>query len=184
MKKVAVLFHDGFEELEALSVVDITRRANVECTMVGMDKEVVTSSHQIKISMDCVYDNNLDDYDMIVIPGGLPGATNLRDDNRVIELVKRFNENNKFIGAICAGPIVLQKADVIANKTVTCYPGFEDELTSANYQEALVQVDGNIITGKGPAAALAFSYTLLEQLGYDSDELKEGMQYKYLEKNI
>ncbi|WRK54978.1 DJ-1/PfpI family protein [Coprobacillaceae bacterium CR2/5/TPMF4] len=88
MKKVAVLFHDGFEELEALSVVDIMRRANVECTMVGMDKEVVTSSHQIKISMDCVYDNNLDDYDMIVIPGGLPGATNLRDDNRVIELVK------------------------------------------------------------------------------------------------
>ena len=62
--------------------------------------------------MDCVYDNNLDDYDMIVIPGGLPGATNLRDDNRVIELVKRFNENNKFIGAICAGPIVLQKAQI------------------------------------------------------------------------
>lgn len=184
MKKVAVLFHNGFEELEALSVVDIMRRAGVTCTMVGMNEDEVTSSHQIKIKMDLVYDNNLDDYDMVVIPGGMPGATNLRDDPRVIELVKQFNQANKIIGAICAGPIVLQKAGVIIGKTVTCYPGFETQLTSANYQEALVQVDGNIVTGKGPAAALAFGYTLLEQLGYNSDDIKEGMQYNYLSKNI
>lgn len=184
MKKVAVLFHDGFEELEALSVVDVMRRANVICTMVGMDKLEVTSSHQIKIKMDQLFDQNINEYDAIVIPGGMPGASNLRDDQRVIELVKKFNLDKKIIGAICAGPIVLQAADVISSKTVTCYPGFEEQLTSANYQEALVQVDGNIVTGKGPAAALAFSYALLEVLGYDSDVIKEGMQYKYLEKNI
>ncbi len=184
MKKVAVLFHDGFEELEALSTVDVMRRANVECTMVGMAKDVVTSAHQIKITMDQVYDHDLDDYDMIVIPGGLPGATNLRDDPNVIELVKKFNQENKIIGAICAGPIVLEKAGVITGKTVTCYPGFEQQLTSANYQEALVQVDGNIVTGKGPAAALAFAYTLLQELGYDNSEIRDGMQYSYLEKNI
>ena len=167
MKKVAVLFHDGFEEVEALSVVDIMRRANVECTMVGMDKLEVTSSHQIKIKMDQIYDG-LDNYDAVVIPGGMPGASNLRDDSRVIDLVKQFN----------------QEADVIKGKTVTCYPGFEEQLIGSNYQEALVQRDENIITGKGPAAALAFGYTLLEALGCDSSVIKEGMQYTYLEKNI
>ena len=166
MKKVAVLFHDGFEEVEALSVVDIMRRANVECTMVGMDKLEVTN------------------YDAVVIPGGMPGASNLRDDSRVIDLVKQFNHDGKIIGAICAGPIVLQEADVIKGKTVTCYPGFEEQLIGSNYQEALVQRDENIITGKGPAAALAFGYTLLEALGCDSSVIKEGMQYTYLEKNI
>ena len=114
----------------------------------------------------------------------MPGATNLRDDPRVIELVKKFNVDNKIIGAICAGPIVLEKAGVIKEKTVTCYPGFETQLNSANYQEALVLKDGNIVTGKGPGAALAFAYTLLEALGIDSSEIKEGMQYKYLEENI
>ena len=183
MKKVAVLFHDVFEEVEALSVVDIMRRANVECTMVGMDKLEVTSSHQIKIKMDQIYDG-LDNYDAVVIPGGMPGASNLRDDSRVIDLVKQFNHDGKIIGAICAGPIVLQEADVIKGKTVTCYPGFEEQLIGSNYQEALVQRDENIITGKGPAAALAFGYTLLEALGCDSSVIKEGMQYTYLEKNI
>lgn len=183
MKKVAVLFHDGFEEIEALSVVDVMRRANVDCTMVGMDKLEVTSSHQIKIKMDRLYDD-LNDYDAVVIPGGMPGASNLKNDQRVIALVKKFNQAGKIIGAICAGPIVLKEADVIDGKTVTCYPGFEEQLTGANYQEALVQTDGNIVTGKGPAAALAFSFALLEALGLDSNAIKEGMQYKYLEENI
>ncbi len=184
MKKIAVLFRDGFEELEALSVVDVMRRANIECTMVGMDKLEVTSSHQIKISMDCQYDKTIETYDAVVIPGGMPGAVNLRNDPRVIELIQKFNGDDKIIGAICAGPIVLEKAGVIKGKTVTCYPGFETQLISANYQEALVLKDENIVTGKGPAAALAFAYTLLEALGINSSEIKEGMQYKYLEENI
>lgn len=184
MSKVAVLFHDGFEEIEALSVVDVMRRGNVECTMVGMDKIEVTSSHQIKIKMDCIYNEELYNYDAVVIPGGIPGATNLRDDKRVIDLVKKFNDEGKVIGAICAGPIVLQAAKVIKDKVVTCYPGFEDDLVNAKYQEALVQVDANIVTGKGPAAALAFAYALLELLGHDSESIKEGMQYNYLKNNI
>lgn len=184
MKKIAVLFHDGFEEIEALSVVDIMRRANNDCKMVGMNKLEVTSSHQIVIKMDCLFNDDIYQYDAIVIPGGMPGAENLKNDYRVIDLVKKFNQEGKIIGAICAGPIVLEKANIITNKTVTCYPGFEEQLTSANYQEALVQVDENIVTAKGPAAALAFGYKLLDVLGCDSDVIKEGMQYKYLEKNI
>lgn len=184
MKKIAVLFHDGFEVLEALSVVDVMTRANIECTMVGMDKLEVTSSHNIKVHMNCTYDEMSDDYDAIVIPGGLPGATNLRDDSRVIDLVQKFNQNNKIIGAICAGPIVLEKAGVIENKKVTCYPGFETQLTSANYQNSLVCKDENIITGRGPAASLAFSYCILDALGVDSLDVQDGMQYTYLKENI
>lgn len=184
MKKIAVLFHDGFEELEALSVVDVMRRAKIECTMVGMNKLEVISSHQIKIAMDRIFDDTIETYDAIVIPGGLPGATNLRDDSRVIKIVQKFNEANKIIGAICAGPIVLEKAGIIEGKIVTCFPGFDTQLSSANYQEALVIIDNNIITGKGPAAALAFAYALLDALGGNSEEIKESMQYKYLEKNI
>ena len=184
MKKVAVLFHDGFEVLEALSVVDVMTRANVTCTMVGMDKLEVESSHHIKVVMDCLCDENIETYDALVIPGGLPGATNLRDDKRVIDLVQKFNNANKIVAAICAGPIVFEKAGVIKDKKVTCFPGFEKELNSAIYQDTLVYQDGNIITGRGPAASLAFSYCILEALGIDSSNIQEGMQYKFLKENI
>ena len=172
MKKVAVLFHEGFEVLEALSVVDVMTRANVTCTMVGMDKLEVESSHHIKVIMDCLYDENIETYDALVIPGGLP------------ELIQKFNNANKIVAAICAGPIVLEKAGVIRDKKVTCFPGFEKELSSAIYQDTLVYQDGNIITGRGPAASLAFSYCILEALAIDSSTIQEGMQYRYLKENI
>ena len=110
MKKIAVLCKDGFEEIEALTPVDVLRRANVHVDLVGMDDLKVTSSHQITIQMDCVFNDQIKEYDGIVIPGGLPGATNLRDDARVIEIVQQFNREHKLIAAICAGPIVLAKA--------------------------------------------------------------------------
>lgn len=184
MKKVAVLFHDGFEVLEALAVVDVMTRANVECKMIGMDDLEVTSSHQIKVKMDQIFNDDVINFDALVIPGGLPGATNLRDDNRVIEMVKKFNDAKKLVAAICAGPIVLEKAGVIASKKVTCFPGFDEQLTSAIYQNTLICQDENIITGRGPAAALAFSYAILEALGVDSSNIQDGMQYTFLKENI
>lgn len=180
MKKIAVLCKDGFEEIEALTPVDVLRRANVHVDLVGMDDLKVTSSHQITIQLDCVFNDQIKEYDGIVIPGGLPGATNLRDDARVIEIVQQFNQEYKLIAAICAGPIVLAKAGILKDKICTCSPGFETQLTGANYQEAIVQKDDHIITGKGPAAALEFGYTILESLGYDSSNLRQGMQYEYL----
>ena len=105
MKKIAVLCKDGFEEIEALTPVDVLRRANVHVDLVGMDDLKVTSSHQITIQMDCVFNDQIKEYDGVVIPGGLPGATNLRDDARVIEIVQQFNQEHKLIAAICAGPI-------------------------------------------------------------------------------
>lgn len=178
--KAIVLFKDGFEELEALSVVDVLRRAQVSCEMIGMDSLDVTSSHQIMIHMDKLFDDSAYDADVVVIPGGLPGATSLRDDQRVIDLLKDFNSKGKWIAAICAGPISLEKADVIKGKKYTCYPGFEKEIPSGQYQDTLTYVDKNIITGRGPAAALEFAYTILEKMGHDSQDFQTGMQYDYL----
>lgn len=183
MKKIAVLFKEGYEEVEALTPVDVLRRANVHVDLVGMDDQCVTSSHQIVIKMDKIFDESIYEYDGIVLPGGLPGSTNLRDDERVIEIIQNFQKEGKLVAAICAGPIALGKAGILKDKICTCAPGFEDQLIGANYQEAIVQKDGNIITGKGPAAALEFGYTILEYLGYDASALRQGMQYNYLMNN-
>ena len=178
--KTVVLFKDGFEELEALSVVDVLRRGGNECEMIGMDKNEAISSHQITVKMDRVFDETIYDADVVVLPGGLPGATSLRDDERVIRLLQDFHQKGKWICAICAGPISLEKAGVINGKKYTCYPGFENEIPSGNYQDTLTCCDGHIITGRGPAAALEFAYLILDKIGGKSQDIAEGMQYHYL----
>lgn len=183
MMKVAVLFKEGFEPLEALSVVDVCARAKVDCIMIGMDEKEVKSSHGIIVKMDELFDESDLDFDMVVLPGGLPGATSLQKDKRVIDLLKDMNNKNKYIGAICAGPISLQTADVIRDKKFTCYPGFEKKITSGIYTNQLVEVDHNIITAKGPAASLEFAYTLLECLGVDTSTIQDGMQYTYFKRS-
>lgn len=180
--KIAVIMKDGFEEMEALGIIDMARRMDVKCDIVSFDKEYVTGSHKVQIKSDIKF-NKLDDtYDAIVLPGG-PGAVALRDDKRVIELVQKYNKDNKIIAAICAAPIVLEKAGVIKGKTITSYPTVANELRSANYEFSTVQVDGNIITGNGPAATFAFAFAILEALGLNTNDLKEGSQYKYLINN-
>lgn len=182
MKKVAVFLAEGFEEIEALTVVDILRRANVKCDMVGLlENEEVTGAHNIKVKADRLFGEDLKSYDLIVLPGGMPGSRNLQNDPNIIELVKYFNDNNKLISAICAAPIVLGTAKVIEGRNITSYPGFEGELQGCNYLEDNVVVDKNIITSRGPATAIAFSYKLLEILGNDAyKELREGMMYNSL----
>lgn len=180
MKNVCILLANGFEEIEALTVVDVLRRANIKCDMVSIDKEEVVGAHNIKVISDMLIDD-IENVDIVVLPGGMPGATNLRDDKRVINLIKDCLNNNKKVAAICAAPIVLGKADVIQNKNVTSYPGFEDELKGANYKEDSVVVDGNIITSRGPATALEFAYTLLKELeSHKEKEIREGMLYNTL----
>lgn len=181
--KAVVLFKEGFEELEALSVVDVLRRAQVPCLMVGMDALHVKSSHGIEVTMDQLFDSSVYEADIVVLPGGLPGATSLRDDERVMDILQDFHQKGKWIAAICAGPIALEKAHVIEGKDFTCYPGFEKDIPSGHYQDVLTCCDGNIITGRGPAAALEFAYTILEKLGYSNDEMKKAMQYHYLCQN-
>lgn len=179
MKKVCVLLADGFEEIEALTVVDVMRRADVACDLVSIAEKEVKSSHGIVVKADKLFDENMD-YDLVVIPGGMPGSTNLRDDERVIQLVKKQNKEGKLIGAICAGPIVLGRAGLTEGRNITSYPGFEDELPNCNYFEEAVVVDKKIITSRGPATAMTFAYKLLEALGAGDkvEGLSSGMLYK------
>jgi 4-methyl-5(b-hydroxyethyl)-thiazole monophosphate biosynthesis len=178
VKKVCVLLADGFEEIEALTVSDVFRRANLICDLVSIKEEQVKSSHRLIVEADKIFSEDME-YDLVVIPGGIPGATNLRDDERVIKFVKKQNKEGKLIGAICAGPIVLGRAGITEGKNITSYPGYEDELPNCEYLEDAVVVDGNIITSRGPATALAFSYKLLEELGYEHqvEGISSGMLY-------
>ncbi|MGG7176623.1 DJ-1 family glyoxalase III [Clostridium paraputrificum] len=181
MKKVAVLLAEGFEEIEALTVVDIVRRVGITCDMVSIGNIDVTGAHEIVVKADKCIGDDLKEYDLLVLPGGMPGARNLQNHQELIEFIKYFNENNKLIAAICAAPIVLAKADIIKGKDITSYPGFDKELKGCNYKEENVVVDGNIITSRGPATAMEFSYKLLELLGNKNYiELKEGMMYNSL----
>ncbi len=183
MKKVAVLLADGFEEIEALTVVDVLRRGNIQCDMISLSALTVNGSHHITVITDRVLSENMDEYDMLVLPGGLPGATNLRDNEKLIALIQQFNADpSKYIAAICAAPIVLEKAGIIDNRSITSYPSpsYIELFTKADYQSNIVVVDHHLITSRGPATSLAFAFTLVDILNGDSSKLKESMLYTML----
>ena len=188
MKRVAVFLAEGFEDIEALATVDILRRAKINCDTISiMESKTVKSAHGIQIIADKEFNNvNIEEYDMVVCPGGLPGAKYLAEDKRVIETIKKFNEmDNKYIAAICAAPaMVLSAAGIESNRYITSYPddGFEKMLEKSNYVEELVVVDENLVTSRGPATAFLFAYKLVEILGGDDKSLKEGMLWNMLEK--
>lgn len=179
MSKVAVLLATGFEEIEALTTVDVLRRAKHDVDIVGLEKQV-TGGHDITVVADQVLDGPLVGYDLIALPGGKEGAENLRDNDAVIESLQKQMDAEKQIGAICAAPIVLEKAGAVDGKQFTSFPGFEEQVESGHYQNEVLVVDGKLVTSRGPATALEFAYQLVEQLGGDSSELKEAMQYNKL----
>ncbi len=165
---VIVLLAEGFEEVEALTVVDYLRRVKqITVDMVTIEDSLqVSGSHHIEVKADKQIDqlSKIDSYDALVIPGGMPGAANLRDDGRVIKIIKKMNKARKLIAAICAGPIVLEKAKIIDDKKMTSYPGLEKEFPHSIYQEDAVVRDGNIITSRGPAKAVDFALNIVKVL--------------------
>lgn len=177
MAKVAVILADGFEEIEALTVVDVLRRANITCHMVGFEAQV-TGSHAIQVQADRVFDGDLSDYDLIVLPGGMPGSANLRDHELLIAELQKCEQVGKKIAAICAAPIVLDRAGLLKDKEFTCYDGVQEQIADGHYRKETVVVDGQLTTSRGPATALAFVYNLVEQLGGDADGLREAMLYR------
>ena len=176
MPKVAVILANGFEEIEALTVVDVMRRANITCHMVGFEDKV-TGSHAIQVQADRVFDGNLSEYDMIVLPGGMPGAAHLRDNEQLISELQRFEKIGKKVAAICAAPIALNRAGLLEGRNFTCYDGVQEQIADGHYHKETVVVDGNIITSRGPATALVFAYHLVETLGGDAESLRNGMLY-------
>ena len=177
MAKVAVILADGFEEIEALTVVDVLRRANITCHMVGFEDRV-TGSHAIQVQADRVFDGDLSDYDMIVLPGGMPGSAHLRDNEQLIAELQKCEQVGKKVAAICAAPIVLNRAGLLKDKEFTCYDGVQEQIADGHYRKETVVVDGHLITSRGPATALAFAYNLVEQLGGDANALREAMLYR------
>lgn len=172
---------DGFEEVEALAPVDIMRRAklNVKTVSVTGHKEVETS-HQVKVVADLLFEEaDFSDLEMVVLPGGMPGASNLAEHAGLHELIKKAYEDGKLLTAICAGPMVYGKMGLLKGRKATCYPGFDKYLEGADYTGALVQVDGPFTTGKGPAASLSLGYAIVERFcgKAKADELKAGMMF-------
>ncbi len=167
MRKIAVVvpLADGFEEIEAVTIIDVLRRAGQDVAAVGLKAGPVTGAHEITLTTDCMIDEvDAASVKMIVLPGGIPGATNLRDDARVQKLIKSCAERGAFTAAICAAPIALAKAGVHAGKSMTSYPGFEDELKGARLATDRVVVDGKVVTSRGPGTALEFALTLVRLL--------------------
>lgn len=161
-KSVLIPLAEGFEELEAVTVIDLLRRAGVEVVTAGLEVGPVKGSRQTVIAPDATLDGAMArDFDMIVLPGGLAGAQHLADDDRVIGLVKRMADGGKFTCAICAAPMVLAKAGVLEGKRATCYPGVVE---GANITGEAVVRDGNVITSRGPGTAMDFALALIEAL--------------------
>jgi 4-methyl-5(b-hydroxyethyl)-thiazole monophosphate biosynthesis len=165
MPKVVVLLADGFEEVEAMAVVDILRRAKVETVVAGLHEGPVTSAREVRVLPDTTIDTiRADDFDMIVLPGGQPGSDNLNADERVIRLIREFSAKGKLTGAICAAPYVLANAGVLRGKRATAYPSYKDKLGGAVYREESVVEDGTVFTSRGAGTALSFGLALVAKL--------------------
>ena len=185
MAKVYVFLANGFEDIEALIPIDVLRRGNVEVITVSTtDTDIVESAHGVGIRADVMFDDcDFADADLLMLPGGMPGASNLFAHEAVCKALLSQQEQGKKIAAICASPaVVLAQLGILDGKKATCYPGFEQMLTTADYTGELVTVDGNITTGEGPAAAFPYAYTILADLVDEqtASQIAEGMRFKHL----
>jgi len=178
MPRVAIILADGFEELEAVAIIDVLRRAGIEVVSAGLNEGSVSSARTVKVIPDAMIDElNSADFDMLVLPGGLPGSDNLNADKRVGDLIRDFNNKGKVTGAICAAPYVLANAGVLEGKHATSYPSFKEKLGNVVYEENTVVTDGNIMTSRGPGTAICFGLAIVERfLGPEkARQIKEAM---------
>lgn len=181
MSKVLVPLAQGCEELEAVTVIDLLRRAEIEVTTAGLDDQPITASRGTRLIPDTTLDEALQsDYDMVVLPGGLPGADHLNDDPRIQTLLRKMAESEKFTAAICAAPKVLATAGILQGKSATSFPGTLEKmnLTDTHIDNQPVVQDGKVITSRGPGTAMDFALTLIENLaGKEKRNLVEaGLQ--------
>ena len=179
---VYIFLADGFEEVEAITPRDILKRAGISVQTVGLNQRDTTiSTSGLKIQPDIQIENiNLKNLEGIILPGGMPGTTNLGQNRKVIEIINYCNENDLLIGAICAAPSILGKLGLLKNKSACCYPGFEKYLTGAKIEESSVSKNKNIITSKGPGTVFDFGFAILEYLkGKEiTENIKNGIIYR------
>ncbi len=168
---------DGFEEIEALAVVDILRRASVPVLTVGVTGQTVEGAHGIVVEADIPLALvEPDKMEGVILPGGMPGTTNLENSAELSSLLDFAAENALWLCAICAAPLILGKKGLLNGKHATCYPGFEAYLLGATLEKGVCR-DGNILTAAGPGVASEFAFAILEALGKDAATLRKEMQY-------
>lgn len=181
MKKVSIFLAPGFEEVEALTPIDLLRRAGAQVTVVSIGEEkAVTGSHQITVTADKLFEEmDFSDQDMFILPGGQPGTNNLKACKKLRDLLEDANNREKLLAAICAAPTVFGDMGLLKGKKATCYPSCEEGLTGAEYMTDRVVADGNIITSRGVGTAIPFALSLIEQLfGKEkSGEIRKSIIY-------
>jgi 4-methyl-5(b-hydroxyethyl)-thiazole monophosphate biosynthesis len=180
---ILVPLAEGFEEMEAVVIIDVLRRVPLQVTTASTGKNPVTGSHGISIIADTDLDSALkNNWDAVILPGGMPGSTNLRADSRIISLLKKISSEGKVTGAICAAPIVLAAAGLLDGRKTACYPGYEKELAGAVYVSDAAVVDGTVVTGRGAGCSFTFALKLVEVLASPekADELKKSMQIYWM----
>ena len=175
-KTVCILLADGFEEVEAIMPADILKRLDINVILAGIKGTNICGSHGICLTTQTtINDISADDFDALILPGGLPGTTNLRDSENVISLVYHANEQNKICAAICAAPIVLRDAGITENKIITGYPGCERLSNNPDFKfsEKSVEISDNIITAKGMGKASEFGFAIARALGISDKQIKD-----------
>lgn len=175
-KNICILLASGFEESEVIIPADLLKRIGVNVILASINNQtIVCGTHDFRLIADTTIDKvSPNDFDVLMLPGGLPGTTNLRDNKNVISLIRQANEENKIIAAICAAPIVLKDAGIADNKHITGYPNCES--FSKNHTFSFtgndVEVDGKIITAKALGKAHLFAFAIAKALGYSDNEIK------------
>lgn len=166
MSRVLIPLAEGCEELEAITLIDLLRRAGIEVTVAGLAPGPVAAAHGVRITPDTTLDEAGTGYDMIVLPGGLPGADHLDADPRIRDLLREQSGSGGKVGAICAAPKVLASAGLLEGKRATCYPGCieEQRFPSTTFTGAPVEVDGAVLTSRGPGTAIDFALAVIESL--------------------
>ncbi len=178
MRRVCVPLAEGFEEIEALTVVDVLRRASLEVKTAALKGPEVAGAHGVVVKADTDLDQALSaEWDCVVLPGGMPGSTNLRDDPRVGKLLQKTVQAGGLVAAICAAPIALARYGLLEGKKATSYPGFAEQMPGAQYREERVVKDKGVVTSRGPGTAMEFALALVEELAgaEKASELKEQL---------
>jgi len=177
MKSVAVFLAPGFEEIEAVTIIDVLRRADLKVTVAGLTEGLITGSHRIAIMPDTSLEKiRPEAFDMVVLPGGIPGTDHLREDPRVIDFLQNMARQGKHTCAICAAPTVLKAAGLVEGKKITSHPFFREALKELDYREDRVVEDGLVVTSRGPGTAMEFTLDLVRILaGREKAEELAGM---------
>lgn len=181
MKKAYLFFATGFEEVEALTVVDILRRGGVDCKTVSVTGDYdVTSSHAVTVRADLLFEEqSLEDGDMLILPGGIPGTPNLKAHAGLDKLIRQYYEAGKYLAAVCAAPTVYGEKGLLQGRKATCFPGMESGLVGAEHREDKVVCDGQFITSRGMGTCIDFGLTLLAKLTDEANAQTIGKKIVY-----